>query len=123
MSIHVKRDTGMMGGATKVALEVDNKVVKKLGNNEEYTISSDGKQVTMKAKQWFLGSKESKVDRGNTVSIKINNLAVTLYFIFLLVMLLGASIHPIVSFIGMAGFVITIIYSLNNWFKLEVNSK
>lgn len=122
MCIHVKRATGMMGAATKVALEVDNKVVKKLGNNEQYTVSPESAQVTMRAKQWFLGSKERNVERGNTVRIKMNNLAVTLYFIFLIVTILGPQINPIVFYIGMAGFAITIIYSIKNWFKLEVHS-
>ena len=38
MSIKVVRATGMMGGAARVAVKIDNEVVMKLENNEEYTL-------------------------------------------------------------------------------------
>lgn len=120
VSIRVKRATGMMGGATKVALEVEKKVVKHLKNNEEYTISSDAEQVTMKAKQLFFGSKETQVERGNTVQIKINHTAVLLYAVSLVAMLFGTIINPIITFFGIAGGVVTVFYSTKQWFKLEV---
>lgn len=102
VSIRVKRATGMMGGATKVALVVEKKVVKHLKNNEEYTISSDAEQVTMKAKQLFFGSKETQVERGHTVQIKINHTAVLLYVVSLVAMLFGTIINPIITFLGKA---------------------
>ena len=120
VSIRVKRATGMMGGATKVALEVEKEVVKHLKNNEEYTISSDAEQVTMKAKQLFFGSKETQVERGHTVQIKINHTAVLLYVVSLVAMLFGTIINPIITFLGIAGGVVTVFYSTKQWFKLEV---
>jgi hypothetical protein len=120
MSIRVKRATGMMGGTTKVALEVDNQLVKKLKNNEEYTITSDAEQVTMKAKQLIFGSEERQVERGSTVNIKINNNAVLLYIVSLLAMLFGTMITPVITIIGLIGAVVTVIYSTRKWFKLEV---
>ena len=120
MSIRVKRATGMMGGTAKVALEVDNHLVKNLKNNEEYTITSDAEQVTMKAKQWFFGSEERQVERGNTVKIKINNNAMLLYIVSLLALLFGTMITPIITLIGLIGAVVTVIYSTRRWFLLEV---
>lgn len=60
MAIKVIRATGMMGGATRVALKVDNEVVMKLENNEEYTLPSDVKEAKIKANQLFLEVKKSK---------------------------------------------------------------
>ncbi|WP_245890071.1 hypothetical protein [Rummeliibacillus pycnus] len=49
-----------MGGASPVSLQVNSQVVKKLKNNEEYTISSDSEKANVKANQWFFGSEEKK---------------------------------------------------------------
>lgn len=60
MSIKVVRATGMMGGAARVAVKVDNEVVVKLENNEEYTLPFEGDEVNIKVKQFFLGVKKRK---------------------------------------------------------------
>ncbi|WP_044642598.1 hypothetical protein [Risungbinella massiliensis] len=118
MSIKVKRATGIMGGASNIALKVDNQVVKKLKNNEEYIIQAE--KATVKAKQWFFGSKAKQVERGNTVEIKINNMALLFYIISLVLVLFGKMISPIIIVIGLIGVLGTIVYSTKNWFELEV---
>ena len=122
MSIIVKRATGMMGGATKVAVEVDHEVVTKLSNNEEYTIPCEGEKVTVKAKQMFFGSEEKQVERGDIVEIKINNSALFLFVASLMAILFGQMISPVVILMGLIGSLVTIVYSTKNWFKLEVKS-
>ena len=53
MSIKVVRATGMMGGAARVAVKIDNEVVMKLENNEEYTLPFEGDEANIKVKQFF----------------------------------------------------------------------
>lgn len=119
MSIKIKRDTGMMGGASKVALEVNQAVVKKLKNNEEYIISSKD-DVLIKAKQGFFGSEKKKVNPGDMVEIKINNAALLLFVVSLLAMFFGTQINPVVTLLGLVGGLVTVIYSTRKWFILEV---
>ena len=52
MSIKVIRATGVMGGA-RVAVKVDNEVVMKLENNEEYTLPFELDEANIKVKQFF----------------------------------------------------------------------
>ncbi|SDY95421.1 hypothetical protein [Bacillus sp. 166amftsu] len=120
MSIKVIRATGMMGGATRVALKVDNEVVMKLENNEEYTLPSDVKEAKLKANQLFFGSKEKQVKSGDIVEIKINGLAMLLFMVSVIAVLFGSKIDPNVIWFGVIGCLVTLVYSLNNWFTLEV---
>lgn len=53
MSIKVIRATGAMGGAARVAVKVDNEVVMKLENNEEYTLPFELDEANIKVKQFF----------------------------------------------------------------------
>jgi len=123
LSIKVKRNTGMMGEASPVSLQVNSQVVKKLKNNEEYTISSDSEKVNVKANQWFFGSEEKQVEKGSTVDIKVNSKAIMLYLISLIVVFLGGFSNVILlSLIGLIGIIITIIYSTKHWFKLEIEN-
>lgn len=111
----------MMGGASPVSLKVNNQVVKKLKNNEEYTISLDSEKTNIKANQWFFGSEEKQVEKGSTVNIKINSQALMLYLISLIVVIFGGFSNIILlSLIGLIGIIITIIYSIKHWFKLEI---
>lgn len=112
-----------MGGATPVSLKVNSQVVKKLKNNEEYSISSDAGKVKVKANQWFFGSEEKQIESGSRVNIKINNTALLLYVISLIIVFAGGFTSLIaLSFIGLIGIVITVIYSTKRWFKLEIES-
>ncbi|PEI82477.1 hypothetical protein CN679_27795 [Bacillus pseudomycoides] len=120
MSIKVIRATGMMGGATRVALKVDNEVVMKLENNEEYTLPSDVKEAKLKANQLFFGSKEKQVKSGDIVEIKINSIAMLLYMVSLIAVLFGSKIDPNVIWFGVIGSLVSIVYSINHWFTLEV---
>ncbi|PEA81180.1 hypothetical protein [Bacillus pseudomycoides] len=120
MSIKVIRATGMMGGATRVALKVDNEVVMKLENNEEYTLPSDIKEAKLKANQLFFGSKEKQVKSGDIVEIKINSIAMLLYMVSLIAVLFGSKIDPNVIWFGVIGSLVSLVYSINNWFTLEV---
>ena len=73
MSIKVIRATGMMGGAARVAVKVDNEVVMKLENNEEYTLPFELDEANIKVKQFFFGSKEKKVKDGDIVEIIVDS--------------------------------------------------
>ncbi|MEH7460070.1 hypothetical protein V7183_23565 [Bacillus sp. JJ1127] len=120
MAIKIIRATGMMGGATRVALKVDNEVVMKLENNEEYMLPSDVEEAKIKANQLFFGSKEKQVKSGDIVEIKINGIAMLLCMVSLIAVLFGSMIDPNLIWFGVSGCLITMIYSINNWFKLEV---
>ncbi len=123
LNIKIKRDTGIMGGATPVSLKVNSQVVKKLKNNEEYSISSAEGKVKVKANQWFFGSEEKQVESGNRVNIKINNTALLLYVISLIIVFAGGFTSIIAfTFIGLIGIVITVIFSTKRWFKLEIEN-
>ena len=110
----------MMGGATRVALKVDNEVIMKLENNEEYTLPSDVKEAKLKANQLFFGSKEKQVKSGDIVEIKINSIAMLLYMVSLIAVLFGSKIDPNVIWFGVIGSLVSLVYSINNWFTLEV---
>ena len=60
MSIKVIRATGVMGGAKRVAVKVDNEVVMKLENNEEYTLPFELDEANIKSKTILLEVKKRK---------------------------------------------------------------
>ncbi|CAM4279968.1 hypothetical protein [Bacillus manliponensis] len=120
MAIKVIRATGIMGGATRVALKVDNEVVMKLANNEEYSLPSDVEKANIKVNQLFFGSKETEVKSGDIVEIKINSIAMLLFFVSLIAVLFGSTLNTNVILFGMVGLLVTLVYAWNNWFKLEV---
>ncbi|ARO66160.1 Uncharacterized protein B5E39_3888 [Bacillus cereus] len=60
MSVKVIRATGMMGGAARVAVKVDNEVVMKLENNEEYTLPFELDEANIKVNNSFLEVKKRK---------------------------------------------------------------
>ncbi|MEM5642680.1 hypothetical protein AAHB52_15710 [Bacillus toyonensis] len=119
MSIKVIRATGIMGGAARVAVKVDNEVVMKLENNEEYTFPFELDEANIKVKQFF-GSKEKKVKDGDIVEIKINSIAMLLLMVSMMAVLLGSSIGINIVVFGVIGALVTLVYGLNNWFSLEV---
>ncbi|MEI4804082.1 hypothetical protein WAZ07_23285 [Bacillus sp. FJAT-51639] len=120
MAIKVIRATGMMGGVTRVALKVDNEVVMKLENNEAYTLPSDVKEAKIKANQLFFGSKEKQVKSGDIVEIKINGIAMLLYIVSLIAVVYGSMIDRSVILFAFIVSLVTLVYSIKNWFKLEV---
>lgn len=120
MAIKVIRATGIMGGATRVALKVDNEVVMKLENNEEYTLPSDVEKAKVKVNQLFLGSRETEVKSGDIVEIKVNSIAILLFFVSMIAAFFGSIFDSSVILFGMVGLLATLVYGLNNWFKLEV---
>ena len=120
MSIKVVRATGMMGGAARVAVKVDNEVVMKLENNEEYTLPFEGDEVNIKVKQFFFRSKEKKVKDGDIVEIKINSIAILFMIVSIMAVVFGSSIGINIVVFGVIGALVTLVYGLNNWFSLEV---
>lgn len=123
MSIEVKRATGIMGGTMGVNLKVNDKSVKTINNNESYTIEADGEFVKVSANQSFLGSMTRDVSQNSTVAIKINGIAVFLIFLSLLVVVIGKNININFVYIGFLGMVFAMIYSMKNWFKIEVDEQ
>ncbi|PES25245.1 hypothetical protein [Bacillus cereus] len=120
MSVKVIRATGVMGGAARVAVKVDNEVVMKLENNEEYTLPFELDEANIKVKQFFFGSKEKKVKDGDVVEIKINSIAMLLLIVSMMAVLFGSSIGINIVVFGVIGALVTLVYGLNNWFRLEV---
>ncbi|PAF23134.1 hypothetical protein CHH49_00810 [Terribacillus saccharophilus] len=97
MAIHVKRNTGMMGGLARIALYVDGQHSAKLGNDEGTTIS--------------LG------DEAN-VEVRINITALLLFIAAMVCLIIGVMIAPIVAAVAVVLFFVCIIYGLKNWFQL-----
>lgn len=121
MSIKVKRNTGMMGGAMKVSLSIDGQQTSKLSNNEEYTIDSSKDSVKIQAKQSFFGSPEKEIKNPSKVEIKINTMAVLLFIISLAFIFIGGIInHVIIIGIGLISVIVTMVYGIKNWFTLEI---
>ncbi|MFB1097460.1 hypothetical protein [Terribacillus sp. JSM ZJ617] len=118
MAIHVKRNTGMMGGLARVALYVDGQHTAKLGNDEDTTISLDDEAVKLKAKQWFFGSKELEVVDEANVEVRINMTAMLLLLAAIVCLFLGVMIAPIFTAVAGILFLVCIIYSTKNWFQL-----
>src|SRR5699024_7367797 len=83
-------DTGFVGRLAPVNLLLDGEEIKKLGNNEEYTIKTKKNQVHLKAKQWFFGSKIEIIDQDETIRIKGNPTALLFYFISLILLLIAS---------------------------------
>ena len=47
MEVHIKRNTGTMGGASNIALIVDGTTEKKMKYNEEYVLTTNQGRVTL----------------------------------------------------------------------------
>lgn len=118
MAIHVKRNTGMMGGLAKVALLVDGQHAAKLGNDEITAVSQGDEAIKLKAKQWFFCSKELEVDEDANVEVRINMAALLLLLVAIVCLILGVVIAPIITSVAAILFFICIIYSSKNWFQL-----
>ncbi|PAF36817.1 hypothetical protein CHH58_08140 [Terribacillus saccharophilus] len=101
MAIHVKRNTGMMGGLARVALYVDGQHTAKLGNDEGTTIS--------------LGDEPN-------VEVRINMTALLLFIAAMVCLIIGVMIAPIVAAVAVVLFFVCIIYGSKNWFQL-INDK
>ncbi|PAF34143.1 hypothetical protein CHH69_17310 [Terribacillus saccharophilus] len=122
MAIHVKRNTGMMGGLARIALYVDGQHTAKLGNDEGTTISLGDEAVKLKAKQWFFGSKELEVVDEANVEVRINITALLLFIAAMVCLIIGVMIAPIVAAVAVVLFFVCIIYGSKNWFQL-INDK
>ncbi|PAE08342.1 hypothetical protein CHI12_06500 [Terribacillus saccharophilus] len=118
MAIHVKRNTGMMGGLAKVAVIVDGQPAAKLGTDEDTTVSLGDKTVKLKAKQWFFGSKELEVVDKANVEVRINMAALLLLLAAIVCLILGVILSPIITALAVILFFVCIIYSSKNWFQL-----
>lgn len=125
MGIKVKRNTGMMGGATKVSLIVDGKEEKKLRNNEEYIITNNKESTTLKAKQWYFGSKELEIEGNESVEIKVNSIGIFLYLISMVLIFSSVVIDVqeikfVLALVGIISLIITFVYTIKSWFILNI---
>lgn len=127
MEVKVTRKTGLMGFALNVILEIDNgRQVRGLDSSESYRIRTDQETVKIKAAMWFFGSKQIEVTRSSVIEIKTNPLALFMYFgSFVLIFLGGFNNYPgeklVLLLVGLIGVIVTIIYSINNWFVFRDN--
>jgi hypothetical protein len=114
LEIRVKRNTGILGGASKVVLEVDGKEVKRLKSNEEYVVASDKNSATVKVKQWCFGSNELAVNDNTSIEIKINPVCLVLLFASLVLIMISGATDALklpLSALGVIGLVIGFFYS------------
>lgn len=112
-----------MGGLAKVSLFVDDKEATKLSNDEEFMIVSNKESVRVKAKQWFLGSKEVEVKENEAIEIRINSFLTLFYLVaFILLFLSGMSVtrEPklIFSVSALVVILIIIFISTRSWFVM-----
>lgn len=76
--------------------------------------------MKIKANQLFFGSKEKQIKSGDIVEIKINGIAMLLCMVSLITVAFGSMIDPSIILFGFIGSLVTMVYSIKNWFKLEV---
>ncbi|MGC6767810.1 hypothetical protein ACYSNR_11800 [Enterococcus sp. LJL128] len=121
MKINIQRNTGIVGMGTKITLKSNGKLVTHLKNNQQYQIENNEEPVQLTANQWYLGSTPVTVQAGQTVEIVTNPTALLLFFISIVTVFLGSLITPVFSVVGLLLLIGTMIFSLKNWFRLNVN--
>lgn len=123
MSIKLKRNTGMMGGATRIIVKADSKKLTSLKQNEETLVDLPEDQAKITANQWFLGSKPTSVKDGDNVVVRMNNSALLLYIISMVALFTGLfTSNLIILIIGIVLIFITTIFAIKNWFVVNVES-
>ncbi len=123
MKITVKRNTGFMGGASKIALKVDQQKVKALKNNEEVEVNIQGESAEVNANQWFFGSKGVKVAAGDSVEIQTNPTALLLFGIFVALLILSIFLKGIIIAGALLVCVLVVLfYSINNYYIVTPTS-
>lgn len=118
MSITVKRNTGMMGGLSKVDLIMNGQRTAKLADSEGTTVSPGEGAVKLQAKQWFFGSKELEVYDDANVEVRINMTALFFLLAAMVCLILGVMIAPFLTAVAGVLLIVCIIYSSKNWFQL-----
>lgn len=125
MKVKITRNTGIMGGAAPVTLIVNKNKAATLKNNEAYVVDDvQQERITVKAKQWFFGSKEVAIDRPKQYDIKINPICIILLFVGIITVILTGLIESqelkiILAGSGLGILVATLALSLKSWFILE----
>lgn len=120
MEIRVRRATGFLGFASSVALKVDNQLVRKMKNNEEYVLNTDEQNVRIKANQLYFGSHEKLVNADEIIVIKTNPIALILFLVSMALIVYGKLTHQLaISILAFPIILVTIVYAIKNWFVLE----
>lgn len=128
VEVNVKRNTGLMGGATKVAILVDGQETAKLKNNEEHVIVTDKAEINIRAKSGFMKSRLLQTTSSANIEIKVN-LICLLLFIISIALIFTASMSDvremklIFSMIGLIGVIATFIMSVTSWFVLRASEQ
>ncbi|BAC12332.1 hypothetical protein ACFQ4N_14415 [Oceanobacillus iheyensis] len=121
MAIKLKRNTGMMGGATRITVKADNEKLTSLKQNEEKHIDLPKDKTQITANQWFFGSKPTSVKDGDNVKVRMNNYALLLYILSMIALFTGLfTSNLILLIIGILLIFITMIYAIKNWFVVNV---
>lgn len=120
MKITIKRNTGFMGAASKVALKVDQQKVRALKSNEEVECNIQKDSAEVSANQWFFGSKAVKVSAGEKVEIQTNptSLLVSVGVLALLIISFFLN-NLVVSAIGLLGVIAVIPYLIKNYYVIK----
>lgn len=123
MSIKLKRNTGMMGGATQITVKADNEKLTSLKQNEETHVGLPENQAQITANQWIFGSKPTSVKDGDNVEVRMNNSSLVLYIFSMIALFTGLfTSYLIILIIGLVLIIFTTIYAINNWFVVKVES-
>lgn len=128
VEVNVKRNTGLMGGATKVAILVDGQETAKLKNNEEHVIVTDKAEINIRAKSGFMKSRLLQTTSSANIEIKVNPICLLL-FIISIALIFTASMSDvremklIFSMIGLIGVIATFIMSVTSWFVLRASEQ
>lgn len=69
MSIKIKRNTGWLGTASKIAIKVNGEKVAKVSNNQEMDIEIPDETAQLKTTHFMEKSNEIKVNDGDVVEI------------------------------------------------------
>jgi len=120
MEIRVRRATGFLGFASSVALKVDNQLVRKMKNNEEYVLNTDEQNVRIRVNQLYFGSHEKLVNADEIIVIKTNPVARILTIVFMALIVYGSFTHqPAFSILAFPVILVTLVFAIKNWFVLE----
>src|SRR5690625_2582905 len=124
MEVKITRKTGFMGGTTSVSLFVDKQEEVKLHNNQEYIIEAAKDHVTVRVKQFFVGSKELSVNKNEEYNNKVDHIGLLLLYAGDMFDLSGGfmivrDLRIIVDGIDLCILIATAVMSHKSWFILQ----
>lgn len=81
MSIKIKRNTGWLGTASKIAIKVNGEKVAKISNNQEMEIEIPDETAQLKVSQTGMRSNEIEVQDGDVVEVTTSKSTFVIFFL------------------------------------------